>query len=83
MAASANRGSSPRRANRARRDPADAAALDQLADPNSPLGQLWEQEHDDYVLRRLLELSEPKFEPQSSVLVLRSIRFGISGPVWP
>ncbi len=38
--------------------------LAQLADPNSELSQLWDREHDDYVLRRLLELleSEPPFE---------------------
>lgn len=33
-------------------------ALAQLADPNSELSQLFDREHDDYVLRRLLELLE-------------------------
>jgi RNA polymerase sigma factor (sigma-70 family) len=38
-------------------------ALDQLEDSASPLSQLWDQEHDRHVVRRLLELLEPEFEP--------------------
>jgi RNA polymerase sigma-70 factor (ECF subfamily) len=37
--------------------------LAELNDPNSELSRLWDQEHDQYVLRRLLELVEPLFEP--------------------
>jgi RNA polymerase sigma-70 factor (ECF subfamily) len=39
--------------------------LAQLADPNSELSRLWDQEHDCHVLRRLLELleSDSQFEP--------------------
>jgi RNA polymerase sigma factor (sigma-70 family) len=37
--------------------------LDQLEDPESQLSQLWDQEHDKHVVRRLLELIEPDFEP--------------------
>jgi len=37
--------------------------LDQLEDPASGLSALWEREHDRHVLRRLLELLEPEFEP--------------------
>jgi RNA polymerase sigma-70 factor (ECF subfamily) len=39
--------------------------LAQLADPNSDLSRLWDQEHDRHVLRRLLELLEAdsQFEP--------------------
>jgi RNA polymerase sigma-70 factor (ECF subfamily) len=39
--------------------------LAQLADPNSELSRLWDQEHDRHVLRRLLELleSDAQFEP--------------------
>jgi RNA polymerase sigma-70 factor (ECF subfamily) len=39
--------------------------LAQLADPNSELSRLWDQEHDRRVLRRLLELLEAdsQFEP--------------------
>jgi RNA polymerase sigma-70 factor (ECF subfamily) len=38
-------------------------ALDQLADPNSDLSRLWNQEHDRHVTHRLLELIAPEFEP--------------------
>jgi RNA polymerase sigma-70 factor (ECF subfamily) len=37
--------------------------LAQLEDPDGGLSQLWEQEHDRHVLRRLLELIEPEFAP--------------------
>lgn len=41
--------------------------LSQLADPDSALSQLWDQEHDRHVLRRLLELIEnsDEFEPKT------------------
>ena len=35
---------------------------DQLEDPHSDLSQLWNQEHDRHVSRRLLELIKPNFE---------------------
>jgi RNA polymerase sigma factor (sigma-70 family) len=38
-------------------------ALEQLEDPNSALSRLWDQEHDQHVARRLLELLAPQFEP--------------------
>jgi DNA-directed RNA polymerase specialized sigma24 family protein len=38
-------------------------ALDQLADPNSSLSRLWDQQHDQHVARRLMELIQPYFEP--------------------
>jgi RNA polymerase sigma-70 factor (ECF subfamily) len=42
-----------------------AALLDQLADPDSGLGRLWDQEHDQHVARRLLALIEPQFAPST------------------
>src|SRR5262245_14760041 len=36
--------------------------LDELEDPDSPLSRLWDQEHDQHVIRRLLELIRPGFE---------------------
>jgi RNA polymerase sigma-70 factor (ECF subfamily) len=39
------------------------SVLDQLEDPHSSLSRFWEQEHDRHVVRRLLELLEPEFEP--------------------
>lgn len=37
--------------------------LDQLADPDSPLSRIWDQEHDQHLARRLLQMAEPDFEP--------------------
>ena len=37
--------------------------LQELEDPHSPLAQAWDNEHDRHVVRRLLELIEPQFEP--------------------
>src|SRR5262249_32286503 len=37
--------------------------LAELEDPASGLSHLWDQEHDRYVLRRLLDLVEGEFEP--------------------
>jgi RNA polymerase sigma-70 factor (ECF subfamily) len=36
--------------------------LDQMEDPDSDLSRQWDQEHDRYVTRGLLELIKPKFE---------------------
>ncbi len=36
--------------------------LDELEDPQSGLSRLWDQEHDEHVARRLMELVEPHFE---------------------
>ena len=36
--------------------------LDELEDPTSALTQRWDQEHDQHVARRLMELVEPHFE---------------------
>jgi RNA polymerase sigma-70 factor (ECF subfamily) len=37
--------------------------LAQLADPDSELSRLWDEEHDRYVLRRLMDLIAPQFAP--------------------
>jgi RNA polymerase sigma-70 factor, ECF subfamily len=37
--------------------------LDQLEDPGSNLSRRWDREHDQHVLKRLLELIEPDFRP--------------------
>jgi RNA polymerase sigma factor (sigma-70 family) len=37
--------------------------LDQLEDPASDLSRLWDREHDQHVLQRLLAQLEPDFEP--------------------
>jgi RNA polymerase sigma-70 factor (ECF subfamily) len=45
--------------------PTADSALAKLEDPASELSQQWDQEHDQHVLRRLLELIEPEFPPVS------------------
>jgi RNA polymerase sigma-70 factor (ECF subfamily) len=40
-----------------------AAALEQIADPNSDLNRQWDEEHDHYVLRCLLAAVEEEFKP--------------------
>lgn len=35
--------------------------LEQLADPSSELSRLWDKQHDQFVVRRLLAASQPKF----------------------
>jgi RNA polymerase sigma-70 factor (ECF subfamily) len=39
-----------------------AEALDELEDPHSALSRQWDQEHDQHVVKRLLEMIEPEFE---------------------
>jgi RNA polymerase sigma factor (sigma-70 family) len=46
-------------------DSSGECALVQLADPHSELSRLWDEEHNHYVLRRLMELVAPQFEPTS------------------
>jgi RNA polymerase sigma-70 factor, ECF subfamily len=48
--------------------------LAQLKDPNSELSVLWDQEHDRFVLRRLLELVEPQFE-STTLAAFRRLAF--------
>jgi RNA polymerase sigma-70 factor (ECF subfamily) len=37
--------------------------LDELEDARSDLSRLWDQQHDEHVAHRLMELVEPHFEP--------------------
>ena len=39
--------------------------LNQLEDPASGLSRQWDEEHDRHVARRVLELIEPEFEPET------------------
>jgi RNA polymerase sigma-70 factor (ECF subfamily) len=41
------------------------ARLAQLDDPASELSQIWNRQHDQYVLRQLLALAEPHFAPST------------------
>jgi RNA polymerase sigma-70 factor, ECF subfamily len=42
-----------------------AEVLSQVADPDSALNRHWDEEHDRYVLRCLLDLVEEEFEPNT------------------
>jgi RNA polymerase sigma factor (sigma-70 family) len=53
---------------RGRRPQADGGSeianrINQLEDPGSELSRLWDRQHDQYVLQRLLTISESKFSP--------------------
>jgi RNA polymerase sigma-70 factor (ECF subfamily) len=39
--------------------------LNQLEDPESALSKRWDQEHDEQVTRRLLEMIRPRFEAKT------------------
>jgi RNA polymerase sigma-70 factor (ECF subfamily) len=44
------------------RDQDFALVLEQLDDPESDLSRLWDQQHDEHVTRRLLEMIRPRFQ---------------------
>jgi RNA polymerase sigma-70 factor, ECF subfamily len=56
-----------------------AAALQQIADPESGLNQQWDEEHDRYVLGCLLDLAEEEFEPATLRAFRRLALDGASG----
>jgi RNA polymerase sigma-70 factor (ECF subfamily) len=56
-----------------------AAALQDLADPDSALNRQWDQEHDRYVLHCLLMLVEEEFEPETLRAFRRLALDGVSG----
>lgn len=41
------------------------ATINHLEDPHSDLSRMWDEEYDRHVVRRLLELLEPEFEPST------------------
>ena len=55
------------------------AALQQIADPDSDLNRQWDQEHDRYVIRCLLDLVEAEFEPTTRRAFQRLALDGASG----
>lgn len=52
--------------------------LDQLEDPASDLSLRWDREHDEFVLRRLLDLIEPDFRPATWRAFRRQVIDGAS-----
>ena len=57
--------------------------LAQLADPHSELSRLWEEEHDRFVLRRLLDLIGPLFDPTTLAAFRRMAFEGAAPRRWP
>lgn len=55
------------------------ADLQQIADPDSDLNRRWDEEHDRYVLGRLLDLVEEEFEPATLRAFRRLALDGASG----
>lgn len=39
--------------------------LDELADDRSGVSELWDREHDEFVMKRLMEIVRPQFEPRT------------------
>jgi RNA polymerase sigma-70 factor (ECF subfamily) len=56
-----------------------AAALLEVADPDSGLNRQWDEEHDRYVLDCLLDLVEEEFEPITMRAFRRLALDGVSG----
>jgi RNA polymerase sigma-70 factor (ECF subfamily) len=56
-----------------------AAALQQIADPDSDLNRQWDEEHDRYVIGCLLDLVEQEFEPTTLRAFRRLALDGASG----
>jgi RNA polymerase sigma-70 factor (ECF subfamily) len=52
--------------------------LAQLADPNSELSRQWDEEHDRHVLRRLMDLIAPQFEPNTLAAFRRVAYDGVA-----
>jgi RNA polymerase sigma-70 factor (ECF subfamily) len=56
-----------------------AAALQQIADPDSALNKQWDEEHDRYVVQCLLDLVDEEFEPITLQAFRRLALDGVSG----
>jgi RNA polymerase sigma-70 factor (ECF subfamily) len=57
---------------------AAACLLEQVADPASDPDQHWEQEHDEHIVRRALELLEPEFTASTWLAFRRQVMDGAS-----
>jgi RNA polymerase sigma-70 factor (ECF subfamily) len=55
------------------------AALQLIADPDSALNRQWDEEHDRYVLYRLLDMVDEEFEPLTLQAFRRLTLDGVSG----
>jgi RNA polymerase sigma-70 factor (ECF subfamily) len=55
------------------------AILQEIADPASELNRQWDEEHDRYVIRRLLDMVDSEFEPLTLKAFQRLVLDGVSG----
>jgi RNA polymerase sigma-70 factor (ECF subfamily) len=55
--------------------------LDELEDPDSEMSRLWDQQHDQHVARRLMELVKPQFEPATWQAFRRVVLDGVKAAV--
>jgi RNA polymerase sigma-70 factor (ECF subfamily) len=51
--------------------------LDELEDTNSNLSRLWDQQHDQHVARRVMEMVQPQFEPATWQAFRRVVLDGV------
>lgn len=51
--------------------------LDSLADDGSGVSQMWNREHDAFVMKKLLESVEPQFEPKTWLAFRRQVVEGV------
>lgn len=47
--------------------------IEQLADDASQVSRLWDQEHDEFVMKRLMTLVEPQFDPTTWAVFRRQV----------
>ena len=55
--------------------------LDELEDPNSGMSRLWDQQHDQHVAHRLMELVEPQFKPTTWRAFRRVVLDGVTAAI--
>jgi RNA polymerase sigma factor (sigma-70 family) len=55
-----------------------ASRLEELEDPHSELSRIWDQEHDQHIMRRAMELIESEFAPSTWKAFRRQVVEGAS-----
>jgi len=49
------------------------ANLDAVVDPDDELSRMWDREHDEFIMRRFIELIEPEFAPATWLAFRRQV----------
>ncbi len=55
--------------------------LNELADDSSGISQIWNREYEEFVMKKLMELVEPDFEPKTWLAFRRLVFDGVSADV--